>query len=215
MPADRTRRAVLVATAVSLPLLAVSGCKGVGALAAPPSPAPDVAVLRSAIAAEEVMIARYDAVMTRSASLAEGLRPLRAEHRQHLAQLRSRLIVPPGSAAAPPSPSALSPSGPASHGQVPAGQASHGQASHGQAPHGQAAHGQVPAGPVPAGPGSVPSGAAAAIPFLQAAERAAAATLLHQLAAVSPSLAQLMASVAASEATHVAALTAAGGTGQA
>ena len=210
MPADRTRRAVLVATAVSLPLLAVSGCKGVGALAAPPSPAPDVAVLRSAIAAEEVMIARYDAVMTRSASLAEGLRPLRAEHRQHLAQLRSRLIVPPGSAAAPPSPSALSPSGPASHGQVPAGQASHGQASHGQAPHGQAAHGQVPAGP-----GSVPSGAAAAIPFLQAAERAAAATLLHQLAAVSPSLAQLMASVAASEATHVAALTAAGGTGQA
>jgi hypothetical protein len=61
----------------------------------------------------------------------------------------------------------------------------------------------------------VPSGAAAAIPFLQAAERAAAATLLHQLAAVSPSLAQLMASVAASEATHVAALTAAGGTGQA
>jgi hypothetical protein len=201
---------VLVATAVSLPLLAVSGCKGVGALAAPPSPAPDVAVLRSAIAAEEVMIARYDAVMTRSASLAEGLRPLRAEHRQHLAQLRSRLIVPPGSAAAPPSPSALSPSGPASHGQVPAGQASHGQASHGQAPHGQAAHGQVPAGP-----GSVPSGAAAAIPFLQAAERAAAATLLHQLAAVSPSLAQLMASVAASEATHVAALTAAGGTGQA
>jgi len=210
VPADRTRRAVLVATAVSLPLLAVSGCKGVGALAAPPSPAPDVAVLRSAIAAEEVMIARYDAVMTRSASLAEGLRPLRAEHRQHLAQLRSRLIVPPGSAAAPPSPSALSPSGPASHGQVPAGQASHGQASHGQAPHGQAAHGQVPAGP-----GSVPSGAAAAIPFLQAAERAAAATLLHQLAAVSPSLAQLMASVAASEATHVAALTAAGGTGQA
>ena len=230
MPADRTRRAVLVATAVSLPLLAVSGCKGVGALAAPPSPAPDVAVLRSAIAAEEVMIARYDAVMTRSASLAEGLRPLRAEHRQHLAQLRSRLIVPPGSAAAPPSPSALSPSGPASHGQVPAGQASHGQASHGQAPHGQAPHGQAPHGQaphgqaphgqaahgqVPAGPGSVPSGAAAAIPFLQAAERAAAATLLHQLAAVSPSLAQLMASVAASEATHVAALTAAGGTGQA
>ena len=215
MPADRTRRAVLVATAVSLPLLAVSGCKGVGALAAPPSPAPDVAVLRSAIAAEEVMIARYDAVMTRSASLAEGLRPLRAEHRQHLAQLRSRLIVPPGSAAAPPSPSALSPSGPASHGQVPAGQASHGQASHGQAPHGQAPHGQAAHGQVPAGPGSVPSGAAAAIPFLQAAERAAAATLLHQLAAVSPSLAQLMASVAASEATHVAALTAAGGTGQA
>ena len=166
--AGRTRRAVLAAAA-ALPLLAVSGCKGVGALATPPRPAPDVAVLRSAIAAEEVMIARYDAVMTRSASLAARLRPLRGEHRLHLAQLRSRLIVPPASAAAAsPSPS--------------------------------------PSGQPPAGPGSVPAGSAAAISYLQAAEQAAAATLLRQLAAVSPSLAQLMASVAASEATHVTAL---------
>ena len=172
MAAGRTRRAVLAAAA-GLPLLAVSGCKGVGALAAPPRPAPDVAVLRSAIAAEEVMIARYDAVMTRSASLAARLRPLRGEHRLHLAQLRSRLIVPPASAAA------ASPS------------------------------------PSPAGPGSVPAGSAAAISYLQAAEHAAAVTLLRQLAAVSPSLAQLMASVAASEATHVAALAAAGGAGHA
>jgi hypothetical protein len=166
--AGRTRRAVLAAAA-ALPLLAVSGCKGVGALATPPRPAPDVAVLRSAIAAEEVMIARYDAVMTRSASLAARLRTLRGEHRLHLAQLRSRLIVPPASAAAAsPSPS--------------------------------------PSGQPPAGPGSVPAGSAAAISYLQAAEQAAAATLLRQLAAVSPSLAQLMASVAASEATHVTAL---------
>lgn len=172
MAAGRTRRAVLAAAA-GLPLLAVSGCKGVGALAAPPRPAPDVAVLRSAIAAEEVMIARYDAVMTRSASLAARLRPLRGEHRLHLAQLRSRLIVPPASAAA------ASPS------------------------------------PSPAGPGSVPAGSAAAISYLQAAEHAAAVTLLRQLAAVSPSLAQLMASVAASEATHVTALAAAGGAGHA
>jgi hypothetical protein len=198
VPADRTRRAVLAATAASLPLLAVSGCKGVGALAAPPRPAPDVAVLRSAIAAEEAMIARYDAVISRSASLAGGLRPLRGEHRRHLAQLRSRLIVPPGSAAA------------ASPSLSPSGQAAHGQAAHGQAGAGRTSHGQVGAGP-----DTVPADAAAAIPFLQAAERAAAAALLHQLAAASPSLAQLMASVAASEATHVAALTAAGGTGQA
>ena len=177
MAAGRTRRAVLAAAA-GLPLLAVSGCKGVGALAAPPTQAPDVAVLRSAIAAEEVMIARYDAVMTRSASLAARLRPLRGEHRLHLAQLRSRLIVPPASAAAAsPSPS--------------------------------------PSGQSPSGPGSVPAGAAAAISYLQAAEHAAATTLLRQLAAVSPSLAQLMASVAASEATHVTALGAAGGAGHA
>jgi hypothetical protein len=175
--AGRTRRAVLAAAA-GLPLLAVSGCKGVGALAAPPAQAPDVAVLRSAIAAEEVMIARYDAVMTRSASLAARLRPLRGEHRLHLAQLRSRLIVPPASsAAASPSPS--------------------------------------PSGQSPAGPGSGPAGTAAAISYLQAAEHAAATTLLRQLAAVSPSLAQLMASVAASEATHVTALGAAGGAGHA
>ena len=177
--AGRTRRAVLAAAA-GLPLLAVSGCKGVGALAAPPTQAPDVAVLRSAIAAEEVMIARYDAVMTRSASLAARLRPLRGEHRLHLAQLRSRLIVPPASAAAAsPSPS------------------------------------PSPSGQSPAGPGSVPAGTAAAISYLQAAEHAAATTLLRQLAAVSPSLAQLMASVAASEATHVTALGAAGGAGHA
>jgi multidrug efflux pump subunit AcrA (membrane-fusion protein) len=97
VPADQTRRAVLAATAASLPLLALSGCKGVGALATPPRPAPDVAVLKAAIAAEEVMIARYDAVITRSARLAGSLRPLRAEHQSHLVQLRSRLIVPPGS----------------------------------------------------------------------------------------------------------------------
>ena len=178
MPADQTRRAVLAATAASLPLLALSGCKAVGALATPPRPAPDVAVLKAAIAAEEVMIARYDAVITRSARLAGSLRPLRAEHQSHLIQLRSRLIVPPGSAAASPSPSR--------------------------------------SGRAAAGPGrGLPrrAGLAAAISYLQAAERHAASTLLHQLIAVSPSLAQLMASVAASEATHVAALGAAGGTG--
>jgi hypothetical protein len=160
---------VLAATVASLPLLAVTGCQGVGALAAPPRAAPDVAVLRAVIAAEELMIARYDIVITRSARLAAGLRPLRAEHRLHLAELRSRLIVPPGSQAAA-----------------------------------RPAHSR----PAAARPGRGP---AAAISFLQGAERASAASLLGHLAAVSPSLAQLMASIAASEATHVAALAAAGG----
>jgi hypothetical protein len=162
---------VLAATVASLPLLAVTGCRGVGALAAPPRAAPDVAVLRAVIAAEELMIARYDSVITRSASLAAGLRPLRAEHRLHLAELRSRLIVPPRSRAA----AAARP-----------------------------AHSR----PTATRPGSGP---AAAISFLQGAERSAAADLLRHLATASPSLAQLMASIAASEATHVAALAAAGG----
>ncbi len=176
--ADRSRRAVLAATVASLPLLAVTGCKGVGALAAPPRPAPEVALLRAAIAAEELMIARYDAVIARSPGLTAGLRPLRAEHRLHLAEFRSRLIVPPGSAAA----SAASPA-PASSGASP-------------------------------GASGAPARTAAAISFLQGAERVAAAELLRRLTAVSPSLAQLMASVAASEATHVAALAAVRGSGR-
>lgn len=175
--ADRSRRAVLAAAAASLPLLAVAGCKGIGALATPPRPAPDVALLRAAIAAEELMIARYDAVIARSPGLAAGLRPLRAEHRLHLAEFRSRLIAPPGSAAA----SAASPA-PASSGASP-------------------------------GASGAPA-RTAAISFLQGAERVAAADLLRRLTVVSPSLAQLMASVAASEATHVAALAAVRGSGR-
>jgi len=171
-----SRRAVLAAAAGTA-LLAVTGCKGVGALATPPRPAPEVALLRAAIAAEEAMIARYHAVITRSPGLAAGLRPLRAEHRRHLAELRSRLIVPPGSAAG----AARSP----------------------------AATRSRPA----AGQGGAPASPAAAISFLQQAERTAVADLLRQLTAVSPSLAQLMASIAASEATHVAALAAVGGGG--
>jgi hypothetical protein len=171
--ADRTRRGVLAATAAGLPLLALSGCKGIGALAAPPQPAPDVAVLRHAIAAEVLMIARYDTAIKGSASLAAALAPLRAEHHLHLTALRGRLIVPPGSAAA------RATSGPPGH----------------SAPSSR--------------PSPVPAGAAEAVSFLRAAEHAAAVALLRDLHIASPSLAQLMASVAASESTHVTALTAA------
>lgn len=52
----------------------------------------------------------------------------------------------------------------------------------------------------------VPAGQTAAVAYLGAAEDAAAAALLGRLAAASPSLAQLLASIAASEATHAAAL---------
>lgn len=53
-------------------------------------------------------------------------------------------------------------------------------------------------------PPTVPGSGAAATAYLGAAEQAAAARLLGQLATVSPSLAQLLASIAASEATHAA-----------
>jgi hypothetical protein len=48
----------------------------------------------------------------------------------------------------------------------------------------------------------VPAGAAAAQAFLQQAERGAAQALLGRLAAASPSLAQLLASISAAEASH-------------
>ena len=63
MAAYPTRRVVLAAAA-TLPLAAASGCGGVNVLAAPPRPAPDVALLRSAIAAEQLLIARYVNVLS-------------------------------------------------------------------------------------------------------------------------------------------------------
>jgi len=156
--AHPTRRVVLAA-AVALPLAAVSGCGGADVLAALPHAAPDVALLRSAIAAEELMIARYGAVLDGAgAAVASALEPLLAEHRAHLAQLRSRLVVPAGS----PTPSQRA---------------------------------AVPAG--------VPSAQGAALAYLRDAERTAAAALLARLGHAPASLAQLFASISASEATHV------------
>src|SRR3984885_4139565 len=88
--AARPTRRVVLAAAVMLPLAAVSGCDGPDVLAAPPSPAPDVTVLRGAIAAEQLMITRYTTVLHQAGaaggSLAGTLQPLLAEHRAHLAQ---------------------------------------------------------------------------------------------------------------------------------
>ena len=107
------------------------------------------------------------------ATLAAALEPVLAEHRAHLAQLRSRLIVPAGAA---PLPSERAPVAPAA----------------------------------PAAPG-------AAVTFLRAAEEAAATALLDRLPQAPASLAQLFASISASEATHVPVLDAlllrTGGTG--
>jgi hypothetical protein len=65
--------------------------------------------------------------------------------------------------------------------------------------------GQTPAGAPTAGAptaGAVPAAPAAAVAFLRQAEDAAATVLTGQLQHASPSFAQLLASIAASEATH-------------
>jgi len=159
LAADPTRRVIIAAAAV-LPLVAVSGCGGVDVLASPPAPARDVGVLRAAIAAEQLMIMRYAAVLGdvqnpgqgaagggTSATLTAALEPLN---------------VPAGSTSPSPSPSRRAGSAP----------------------------------PVPTAP-------TAAIAFLRAAEQAAAAAMLDRMRGAAASLAQLFASISASEATHV------------
>ena len=169
----------MLAASAALPLIAVTGCKGVGALATPPVPGADVGLLKTAIAGEQLMIARYEAVLAAAHPRADGLaailEPLLTEHHAHLAQLRSRLIVPAGAATAP--------SRPATRRGEPV----------------------APRKPV------VPATPAAAIAFLRAAEQDASNALLERLGVAPASLAQLLASISASEATHAAVL-AVGGT---
>jgi hypothetical protein len=158
----------MAAAATALPLAAVSGCRGLGVLGTPPPPPVDVVMLQAAIAAENVMVERYRAALSGAAGSAAALgpllRPLLAEHVAHLAQLRSRLVVPPGSAAS------VSPSPPGGHRP-----------------------------PVP----TVPAAPASAMAFLRNAEQAAATAMLNRVLRAPASLAQLFASISASEATHV------------
>jgi hypothetical protein len=164
MGRDATRRRVLAIGAVTLPL-AAAGCKGLTALGTPPKAAPGVAVAGDAITVEARLIAHYGAVLAAVPGLAGTLRPLLAQHHDHLARLRARLIISPGSRATDPaSPGASSPPSPS--------------------------------------PSTVPGTPAAALRYLRDAENAAAAAQLAHLAAAPPSLAQLLASISASEATH-------------
>jgi hypothetical protein len=162
----------VLASAAALPvLLGTASCRsedlftGPDPLAGPPSPAPAVVTLQAVIAAEHTMIELYRAAIggDRAAARANGLERLVAEHEQHLARLRARLIVPAGTQASPsPSPGTASAAG---------------------APRGRVT-----------------------IARLRAAERASAAGLVQRLGPVEPTLAQLFASIAASDATHVTAL---------
>jgi hypothetical protein len=162
---------VLAASAAALPaLLATAGCRSSDAFAGPdplagrPTLSPDVITLQEVIKAERAMIALYQAAMNgEPASRVRVLEGLLAQHRQHLAQLQARLVLPSAS----PAPSA-----------------------------------------------SASRSAAAprrtTIAQLRTAERASATDLVQRLVSVPPALAQLFASIAASDATHVAALAGAG-----
>jgi hypothetical protein len=158
---------VLAASAAALPaLLATAGCRSSDAFAGPdplagrPALSPDVITLQEVIKAERAMIALYQAAMNgEPASQVRVLEGLLAQHRQHLAQLQARLVLPSAS----PTPSA-----------------------------------------------SASRSAAAprrtTIAQLRTAERASATDLVQRLVSVPPALAQLFASIAASDATHMAAL---------
>ena len=189
MPDIVPRRRVLLASAAAVPmLLATAGCRSQDVFAGPdplagrPPLGHDVLTLQAVIAAEERLAGMYRTAVAadpRANAQARLLGSLLAQHEQHLAQLRARLIEPPGQASPAPAarPSATPAGSPAARpSATPAGS---------------------PSGPGPAGVG---------IPQLRAAERASAARLVQQLATVRPALAQLFASIAASDAAHVTAL---------
>jgi hypothetical protein len=165
------RRTLLIASAATLPVL-LSACRGVEALGTPPPPPADVDTLRSAIEHEAALVASYAALTAAGGSAAPGsqtgaaggtasgraaaaLAVVLADHRQHLAQLKSRLVEPAG--------------------------------------HSFAA----------AGAATSRGGTLETIAQLEQAEQAASDRLIAQLAGLPPTLAQLFASIAASEATHV------------
>jgi hypothetical protein len=157
------RRQLLAASATTLPLFAaLSACAGPDPLNGPPPLSADVRALLRAVTAEQNLIWIYKRTMASYSAVAPALGTLLAEHQAHLAQLRARIVEPPGKS-------------------VP---------------------GTVTSKP------AVPGTPATALAQLRAAEQSAATAQLRRLAGASPSLAQLYASIAASEATHVTALTA-------
>jgi hypothetical protein len=168
-PAGTTRRRVLSASALlALTTAGTAGCEPrAWPWATPPKPSPDVGVLRDVIAAEYALIGKYNAVLAAFSSLSSTMSPLLAQHSEHLAQLRARLVVPRGA----------SPSESASATALP-----------------RLARPRVPAS------------RGAAVGYLRAAENDQAADLIRRLASVSPSLAQLLASIGACEASHAALL---------
>ena len=156
-----SRRQLLAVPPTMLPLfLALSACKGPAVLSAPPTVSPQTQTLLHAVTAEQNLIWIYGKAIAAYSGLTPTLAPLRAEHEAHLAELRARVIEPPGK-------------------HVPD---------------------TVTAKP------ALGATQADVLAQLRAAEQGAVKTLMGRLDTASPSLAQLYASIAASEATHVSVL---------
>jgi hypothetical protein len=179
------RRRTLLASAALPLLLAAAGCRssdvftGPDPLAGRPPLGHDVLTLQAVIAAEENLIGLYRTAIGAdhvTASRSRTLGSLLGQHEQHLAQLKARLIIPPGATPSP-SPSAA-------------------RGSAGASASGSAA----------SSPAASPRPTRVSTARLRAAERASAASLVRQLATAPPALAQLFASIAASDATHVTVL---------
>jgi hypothetical protein len=173
-----TRRAVLAASAAAVPL-AVSACRGVQVLGTPPPPAPDVRTLRFAITAEQLLIARYHTAIAAASAAGAAGQPAAAGLTAILAEHEQHLsrlrarLIEPPGSAG--SPAASRPgAGPSGAGE-----------------------------PTAASEPTTAGGLAATIAALAGDEQAAARRLTSQLLTVPGSLAQLMASICASEVTHV------------
>jgi hypothetical protein len=163
----------LVLAAAGAASLTLAGCKGIAVLGRRPEPGTDVVSLRKAIDAEELMIARYESAL---AALAPGAGQAGAGAK---AGQRARTLVT----------------------EVLAEHRAHLVQL--------TARLVLPPRLVTASPRPsptappAPAGAHRILAGLAAAEAAASDRLIGQLAAVPPELAQLMASIAASEAAHV------------
>jgi hypothetical protein len=175
------RRRTLLASAATLPLLlAAAGCRssdvftGPDPLAGRPPLGHDVLTLQAVITAEEDLIGLYRTAIGTdhvTASRSRTLSSLLGQHEQHLAQLKARLVIPPGATPSPSRPAASSSASASASGSA-----------------------------------ASPRPTRVSTARLRAAERASAASLVRQLATVPPALAQLFASIAASDATHVTVL---------
>jgi len=101
-----SRRRVLAVSTMMLPLAATS-CSVPDLLRPPPGLSASVRTLRASVTAEQALIGTYQHVIAAYPALAAMLRPFLAQHEDHLAQLKSRLIIPPHVTAPPlPAPSA-------------------------------------------------------------------------------------------------------------
>src|ERR1700737_1747649 len=114
---------MLLASAAALPLLlGTAGCRSSDAFTGPdplagrPPLGHDVLTLQAVIASEENLIDLYRTALNGDPGNfgtpgSRTLRPLLAQHEQHLAQLRARLIVPLVASATPGASATPSPSG--------------------------------------------------------------------------------------------------------